>query len=273
MSNFTFSGNNGKLNIGGANALKMNASSLLSVVNTMELSFVVSGGKFLLSLNGVTSQVKSWLDAGYKAQIQAVVYGGTFKKKWKMRFGDKQYPQDHAAGVPLYNYSAKGRSIGQAVNSTVTYPNNFRFRTGNANALTISARAPINRYKGSGFKAMDMTDFAVGVLRAVHRKTQGSSFSRISDEEGSFASINGYFLKHIGFAILINNTRVCETGMIRIEFDSEFSSPDSTGFSLEEGAQTNNLEGLEEDYSSSQLINGSYQSLSVKSKIEVTVSN
>ena len=275
MANFTFSGNNGKISTSSASALKMNASSLLSVVQTMELTFVVSGGKFLLSLNGVTSQVKSWLDAGYKMQIQTLVYRGGLRRTNKVRFGNKdQKDALLSSGYtgPFYDYSEKQRVERMANTFSLTSPNNFQIvetkdQFGNPTSYsTIPTRLPINRYKSSGFKSMDATGLLSGICRNFQRVGQDGSFTN-NDLFGD----SGFSFKYVGFSVLVANQQFAFTGPIRLEFDDFDTS--LTNFAFEEGSATDNLVDEELTFNIPQIINGEIDSdYEVRSIIKISPS-
>jgi hypothetical protein len=168
----------GNITISGSKTLTITSASskslvipALPIVTTMELTYQLTGGQWLFSLNGVTQGVKDLLDSGYAMDIQLIRNRG---------YGA-------ITGKEYFHKSPRSKL-------KPTFPN--QIRDGYPGLIRI------NSFDSSLYTSMNLTSWVNGLISklSVIRSRSSNNGSEVN-----FKANTGYWFTQIKFCILINN--------------------------------------------------------------------
>jgi hypothetical protein len=172
----------------------------LPIVTTMELTYQLTGGQWLFSLNGVTQGVKDLLDSGYAMDVQLIRNRG------------------YGAITGKTGYYTPGRSKPKP-----TFPNQIRDE--------YPGLIRINSFDSSLYTNMNLTSWVNGLiskLSVIRSRSSGNG------SEVNFKANTGYWFTQIKFCILINNAFISTTNnnYITLNFYNNNNQSINTNYSL-----------------------------------------
>jgi hypothetical protein len=170
----------------------------LPIVTTMELTYQLTGGQWLFSLNGVTQGVKDLLDSGYAMDVQLIRNRG------------------YAATTGNADFHKSPR-----IKLRPTFPNKIRDN--------YPGLVRINSFANNSYTNMNLTDWVNGLISKL-----SVIRSRGNGSEVNFKANTGYWFTQIRFCILINNALISTTNnnYITLNFYNNNNQNINTNYSL-----------------------------------------